>query len=102
MNGSTDLFKYACVREKKCTRKASLLGYQTSLLHLSLNGRVDWEFILTQENKTSSGTLVFLGTNERGKRDKMIGGGTTKSHRVNFKIVKLPSRQRADIQHTSG
>jgi len=94
-----------CKRERECTWKSSLLGHQTSLLHLSLNGRVDREVLLTQENKTNSDSLTlegFSGTNEKGKRNKMIGGGTPESHRANFKIVKLPSRQKANTQHTSG
>lgn len=66
-----------CKTERECARKASLLGYQTGLLHLPLDGRVGWDVVLTEENKTNSDTLTlvgFLGTNERGKNDKMIGG----------------------------
>lgn len=35
-------------RVRGCTGKASLLGYQTSPLHLSLNGRVHWEVFIMQ------------------------------------------------------
>lgn len=67
-----------CVRKRECRRKASLPGYQTSLLYLCLSGRVDWEVVLTVEKKTNSDTLTLvglLGVNESGKSDKMIGGG---------------------------
>lgn len=104
-------FQICVCKRGRVTRKASLLDCQTSLSHLSFNGRVDWEVVLTQENKTNSGTLTlvgFSGTSERGKRGKRIDGGTPRSHtgpiskysKVNK--GKLLSRQKANIKHTSG
>lgn len=102
LNGSTDPFKYVCVREREYTGEVALPGYQICLLHLSWNGRVDWAIVLMQENKTNSDILTFR-YKWKGKERQNDGWRYTEeeSHRCNLRIVTSPSRQKANIQRTS-
>lgn len=84
-----------CIEDRECTRRAPVPGYQTSLSCPSLNGRPDCEVVLTRENKTPG----FLGYKWKRKENRYT---KEQSHRADFEIVKLPSRQKGNVEHTSG